>query len=415
MLSFRKTLGLAWIAAAAAILAGCDNSATSTEQQLGGASKNPSAAQKSGNSTASPSNGTSGDSGPILIGEYGSMTGSEATFGQSTHNGIVIAVEELNNAGGIKGRKVDVKTYDTEGKSQVAGTVVTRLVTDDKVAAVLGEVASSLSIAGGRVCQQYGVPMISPSSTNPQVTQIGDMIFRVCFLDPFQGYVCAKFARDNLKAEKVAILFDQAQAYSKGLKDDFAKSFKQLGGTVVTEQAFTGGDQDFSAQLTSIRDAKPDAVFLPSYYTDAGNVVLQARRLQITVPFIGGDGWDSAKLVEIGGKAMEGCFYSNHYHHGENRPEVQKFVATYQQKFGQEPDALAALGYDAALILFEAMKKSPSLGGKDLAAAIAATKGVPGVTGQITIDAERNATKPAVMIEIKNGKHEYVTTIAPPK
>lgn len=402
----QKAACFAWLVATTAILFGCDGSTNSTAAGGGTGAATPAA-------TAAPG-AAAAESSPIVIGEYGSMTGSEATFGQSTHNGIMIAVEELNAAGGIKGRKVEIKTYDTEGKSQVAGTVVTRLVTDDKVAAVLGEVASSLSIAGGRVCQQYGVPMISPSSTNPQVTKIGDMVFRVCFLDPFQGYVCAKFARDHLKAEKVALLFDQTQSYSKGLKDDFAKAFKELGGAVVTEQAFSGGDQDFSAQLTTIRDAKPDAIFLPSYYTDAGNVVLQARRLQITAPFIGGDGWDSAKLIEIGGKAVNGCYFSNHYHHEDQRPEVQKFVATYKSKHGQPPDALAALGYDAALILFDAMKKAPSLGGKDLAAGIAATKGVPGVTGLITIDAERNATKPAVMIEVKDGKLAYVTTIAPP-
>ena len=247
---------------------------------------------KSGGGATSAPGGASG-SGPILIGHYGSLTGSEATFGQSTDNGIKLAVKEANAAGGIKGRMIELKTYDDQGKSQEAGTAVTRLITDDKVVAVLGEVASSLSIAGGRVAQQYGVPMISPSSTNPQVTQIGDKIFRVCFLDPFQGWVEAKFARENLKAKNAAILYDQAQAYSKGLAQYFREAFTQMGGTITTEQAFTGGDQDFSAQLTTIRATNPDVILVPGYYTDVGNVSIQVRKLGIKAPLLGGDGWDS--------------------------------------------------------------------------------------------------------------------------
>jgi branched-chain amino acid transport system substrate-binding protein len=364
-----------------------------------------------GNGNSAPRG--SGDT--ILVGEFGSMTGSEATFGQSTHAGIMQAVEEFNAAGGINGKKIEVKSYDDEGKGQMAGTVVTRLVTDDKVVAVLGEVASNLSIAGGRVCQQYKIPMISPSSTNAQVTQIGNMIFRVCFLDPFQGYAGAKFARESLKANKVALLFDQGQSYSKGLKDDFAREFKSMGGTIATEQAFTGGDQDFSAQLNTIRGTNPDAIYLPAYYTDVGNVALQARKLGITVPLIGGDGWDSAKLVEIGGAAIEGCYYTNHYSHEEKRKEVQDFVNKYKAEHkGQVPDALAALGYDAAKLLFDAMKRAKSLEGPDLAAAIAESRDFNGVTGVFSIDKERNARKPAMIIEIKGGQHRYVTTIQPP-
>jgi branched-chain amino acid transport system substrate-binding protein len=296
----------------------------------------------------------------------------------------------------------------------VRGTAVTRLINQDKVVAVLGEVASSLSIAGGRVAQQYGVPMISPSSTNPQVTQIGDMIFRVCFIDPYQGYVGAKFARENLKAQKVAILYDQAQAYSKGLKDDFSKSFTQLGGSIATEQAYTGGDQDFSAQLTSIRATRPDVIYVPGYYTDVGNIALQARKLGIKAPLLGGDGWDSAKLGEIGGAAIEGSYYSNHYSPEEQRPAVQEFVKKYQARFGAVPDGLAALGYDAAKILFDAMQRAPSLGGKDLARAIAETRNFQAVTGVISIDDKRNARKQAVIVQMKGGKPSYVATVPPP-
>jgi branched-chain amino acid transport system substrate-binding protein len=351
----------------------------------------------------------------ILIGHFGSMTGSEATFGQSTDNGIRLAIKEVNAAGGVLGKKIDLKTYDDQGKGQEAGTAVTRLITSDKVVAVLGEVASSLSIAGGRVAQQYGVPMISPSSTNPQVTEIGDMVFRVCFLDPVQGWVAAKFARENLKAAKAAILYDQGQAYSKGLMDAFDKAFKELGGTITTVQAYTGGDQDFSAQLTTIRQTSPDVIFVPGYYTDAGNVSIQVRKLGLTAPLLGGDGWDSVKLAEIGGSSIEGSYFTNHYSHQNPAPQVQNFVAKYKADYGQTPDGLAALGYDAARLLFDAMNRSGALDGKSLAAAIAATKDFPGVTGTITIDAQRNAQKAAVVLEMKNGVPAYVTTIEPPK
>lgn len=349
----------------------------------------------------------------ILIGEFGSLTGSEATFGQSTHNGIMLAVEEQNASGGIKGKKIAVKTYDDQGKSQEAGTAVTRLITEDKVVAILGEVASSLSIAGGEVAQRYGVPMISPSSTNPRVTTIGNMIFRVCFIDPFQGYVVAKFARENLKATKAAVLYDQAQAYSKGLNDDFKKWFVQLGGTLVSEQAYGGGDQDFNAQLSNIRDKKPDVIFIPGYYTDVGNIALQARKLGIKQPLLGGDGWDSEQLPKIAGAAIDGSYYSNHYSHEDKRPAVQDFVSKYQKKYQAVPDGLAAMGYDAAKLLFDAMTRAPTLGSKDLAAAIASTQNFPGVTGTISMDENRNAKKPAVVLKIEKGKPRYAATIDP--
>jgi len=365
-----------------------------------------------GGSTSAPAGGGSG-SGTILVGHFGSMTGSEATFGQSTDNGIRLAVKEQNAAGGVKGRMIEIKTYDDQGKSQEAGTAVTRLITDDKVVAVLGEVASSLSLAGGRVAQQYGVPMISPSSTNPQVTQIGDKVFRVCFLDPFQGWVEAKFARETLKANTAAILYDQAQAYSKGLAQYFKEAFTQMGGTITTEQAFTGGDQDFSAQLTTIRQTNPDVLLVPGYYTDAGNISIQVRKLGIKAPMLGGDGWDSVKLAEIGKEAIEGSYFSNHYSFQEQRPEVQNFVSKYEAAHGQKPDGLAALGYDAARLLFDAMNRTASLDGATLAKAIAETKDFPGVTGKITIDPERNAKKSAVIVQMKGGIPVYVTTIEP--
>ena len=347
----------------------------------------------------------------IVIGEYGSMTGSEATFGVSTDNGIKLAVKEKNAAGGIKGKKIKLIAYDDQGKQQEAATAVTRLIQQDKVSALLGEVASSLSIAGGQVAQRNGVPMITPSSTNPQVTEIGDMIFRVCFIDPFQGYVGAKFATDK-GMKSAAVLYNRAQAYSSGLRGDFTKAFTSLGGKVTTEQAYSNGDNDFSAQLSAIRETKPDFIYIPGYYTEVVNIARQARKLGIAVPLIGGDGWDSEELKNAG-NALDGCFFSNHYSHEEKRPEVQEFVKKYQAEYGKIPDGLAAMGYDAAELLFNAMERSKSLKGQDLSDAIADTKDFPGVTGKITIDENHNAKKLAVVLGIKNGVPFYEATIQP--
>ena len=364
--------------------------------------------------------------GPIVIGEFGSMTGSEATFGQSTHEGLQLALDERNAhcnqdedkvqdpKCGVHGRPIKVVTLDDAGKSQEAGTAVTRLITEHHVLAIIGEVASSLSKAGGAVAQKYRIPMVSPSSTNESVTQIGNMISRVCFIDGFQGYVVARFARDNLKDQRVGILYDQQQAYSKGLAQEFDKAFRALGGTVTTMQAYTGGDVDLSAQLQSLKDTGPEAIFLPGYYTDAGNIARQARKLGITIPFLGGDGWDSEKLTEIGGDAIEGSYYANHYSADETRPAIQGFVVKYQAKYHKVPDGLAALGYDAALVLFDAMDRAKSLDGTELAEAIAATQHFPAVTGMITLDKNRNPVKSAVVLKIKAGKPHYEATVLPP-
>lgn len=365
--------------------------------------------------TGCPSS-TGGGGSTILVGEFGSMTGSEATFGKSTDLGIQLAVEECNAAGGINGKKIELKSYDDKGDPQEAQNCVMRLASEDHCVAILGEVASSLSKAGGQRAQKLHVPMISPSSTNPEVTQIGDMIFRVCFLDDFQGFVGAKFATETLKAKKAALLYDQKQAYSTGLKDDFKKAFTGMGGSICSEQAYSGGDQDFNAQLTAIRDAQPDVIYVPGYYTEVGNIALQCQKLGIKAPLLGGDGWDSPKLAEIGKDAIEGSYWSTHYSDEESRPEVQAFAAKFKKKNPDyPPDSLVALGYDAASLLFDAMKRAKSLEGADLAAAIAATKDFKGVTGIITIDANRNARKSAVVVQLKNKQPHYVATVEPPK
>ena len=359
--------------------------------------------------------GAKTDSGPteIVIGEFGSLTGTAATFGISTKNGIDIAIDEVNKAGGLLGKKVRVIVEDDQGKPEEAQTVVTKLVNKDQVIAVLGEVASSRTIAAAPVAQQNGIPMITPSSTNEKVTQIGDYIFRVCFLDPFQGYVTAKFATNTLKVKNVAILRDIKNDYSVGLAEAFAENLKKMGGNIVANESYSEGDTDFGAQLTSIKSKKPEAVFLPGYYTEVGLALRQAKKLGLTVPFIGGDGWDSAKLVEIGGDAVNGSYYANHLWVSDPNPTVQKFVEGYKTRFSATPDALAALAFDAANILFEAIKRANSTEGAKLRDAIAQTKDYPGITGTITLGPDRNAVKPAVILEVKDGKLVKVESIAP--
>jgi len=360
----------------------------------------------SGSGGAKPPEG-----GTIVIGHFASMTGPQATFGISTDQAIKLAIEDRNAKGGEKGKKIELVTIDDAGKQSEAVTAVTRLINDHKAVAILGEVASSLSLAGGPVAQKAKVPMISPSSTNPDVTDVGDYIFRVCFLDDFQGWVDAKFAKENLKATKAAIVYDQGQAYSSGLADNFDKAFKELGGSIVTKQAYTGGNLEITPQLQAIKSAGAEVVFLPGYYSDAGTIIRKAREAGITAPFLGGDGWDSEELPKIAGPAINGNYFSNHYLADEDREAVKNFVAKYKAKYGTTADGLAALGYDAALVLFDAMERAPSLSGKDLRDAIAATKDFPGVTGSITLDENRNAMKAAVMVEYKDGKQVMAARI----
>jgi branched-chain amino acid transport system substrate-binding protein len=353
----------------------------------------------------------------ILIGHVGSLTGSEASFGTSTENGIQLAIEEINARGGIKGKRVAVKTYDDQGKPEEAAVAATRLITQDKVTVLLGEVASSRSLAMAPIADANHVPQITPTSTNPRVTKDGDVtrpyVFRVCFIDPFQGTVMAKFARENLKLKRVAILRDVGSDYSVGLADFFKKKFEELGGTIVNDQSFKAGDQDFKAQLTTIKGKKPEMIYVPGYYTDVALVARQARELGIKVPLGGGDGWDSAKLYEIAQGALDGSYFSNHYTDENPDPLIQNFVKRYKEKFGGTPDSMAALGYDAAHVAFDAMLRAADLSGPAVRDAIATTRNFPGVGGTITIDADHNAVKSAVVLGIEKNKSKFVAAVNP--
>jgi branched-chain amino acid transport system substrate-binding protein len=348
---------------------------------------------------------------PIKVGHYASLTGDTATFGRSTDRGIRMKIDEVNAKGGVLGRPLELITEDDRSVTEEARTTAQKLLQRDEVVALLGEVASSRSLAAAPEAQRAKVPMISPASTNPKVTEVGDYIFRACFIDPFQGAVMAKFARDTLGAKKVAILLDFKQDYSVGLADFFRKTFTEQGGEIVADERYTSGDIEFRAQLTKIRATNPDAIFVPGYYTEVGLIAKQARELGIEAPLLGGDGWDSTKTLEIGGKAVEGNYFSNHYAADSDRPQVREFVEAYRQRYGEVPDAMAVLGYDAAGILVDALARGGTTEGPKLRDAIAATRDYPGVSGSITIDPQRNARKDAVVIEIKDGAFRYKQTV----
>lgn len=357
---------------------------------------------------------TSGSSsGPILVGYYGDLSGRTSSFGQSTKNGVEMAADEINKAGGINGRLIQIITEDDQGEPNKAATVVTKLINQDRVHALLGEVASSNSLAAAPKAQEAKVPMISPSSTNPAVTQVGDYIFRVCFIDPFQGEVMAKFAANNLKAKRAAVLYDFNSDYSRGLYQFFKLSFTQLGGEIVAERSYTQGDRDFSGQLTAIRSANPEVIYVPGYYGEVGVIANQTKQLGIKVPLLGGDGWDAPQLWELGGASLNGNYISNHYSVDDPSPAIQKFVADYKGRYQVLPDALAALGYDSMKVLADAIKRAGGTESAKLRDAIAQTQNFPGVTGSISINQERNAVKPAVVLKLQDSKFVYETTIYP--
>jgi branched-chain amino acid transport system substrate-binding protein len=345
--------------------------------------------------------GAAGDK--VKIGVFMSMTGDTANFGISSTNGIKMAADEANAAGGINGKQIELDVQDDRSDPSEAATIVTKFVTQDGVHAILGEVASSRSIAAAPIAQNAKIPMLTPSSTNPEVTKKGDYIFRSCFIDPVQGAAIAQFAAKTLGKKRAGIMVDRKNDYSTGLEKFISATFTKLGGEMVITQSYQAGDQDFNAQLTSIKGSNPDVIFVPGYYGDVALIAKQARDKGITVPFVGGDGWDATQLYGIGGKALNGSFFSNHYSPYDTDPQVEKFVKDYKARYGSIPDALAATAYDAARIMFDAIKRANSLDGKAIRDALAATKDFPGVTGKVTFNENRDAVKPIIMIEIKDG------------
>lgn len=353
--------------------------------------------------------------GRILIGEYASLTGNTADFGKSSHEGLLLAVKEINADGGVDvgGKKmpIEVITEDDKSDQTEANNAVQKLISRDKVVAVIGEVASSRSFAGAQICQKEKIPMLSPASTNPGVTKTGDYIFRICFTDDFQGPVLAKFAQ-NQGWKKVAVLTDIAQDYSKGLAGPFKETFQKGGGQIVAEEAYKTNDADFRAQLLTLQKANPDAVFLPGYYTEVGLILKQARQMGFNVPFFGGDGWDSPSTFQLG-DIVANCYFANHYSSDDPRPYVQEFVKKYEAEYQHTPDAMAILGYDAGRVMADAISRAGKVDPKAIRDALAETRDFPGASGVITIDEHRNAIKPLVIVAVDHGKTKTVDTIQP--
>jgi branched-chain amino acid transport system substrate-binding protein len=362
------------------------------------------------------STGSGRTTGDIAVGLYASLTGDGASFGQSSREGAELAVAEINGGAGLLGgRKLHLLVEDDQSKPEEASNAVTKLITQDKVVAVIGEVASRRSLAAAPVAQRYKVPMITPASTNERVTEAGDFVFRVCFIDPFQGEVLAKFAYNDLKARRVGILKDIQQDYSVGLTDSITQHFTALGGTVLPVVSYSSGDSDFRAILTQLRQQRPDAIFATGYYSEAAIIVRQARELGMKMPILGGDGWVGDPLKN-GREALANTYISNHYSGDNPSPVVQNFEKAYRAKFGRPPDSIAALAYDAIKVLADAVTRAGSTDGQKVRDALA-TADVEGVTGRLKMNAQRNVDKPAVVQEVTyaNGevKFVYKTTVNP--
>ena len=351
----------------------------------------------------------------VRLGAFMSLSGDTAQYGISALNGIRMAVDEANAAGGIKGMRVDLIVRDTRSDTFETNAVVERLAREEGVHALLGEVVSSRSLAAARVAQRERVPMLTPSATSPEVTQVGDYVFRSCYTDTFQGVALARFAIGSLGALRAALLVDRDQRYSVELARLLREDFEGRGGAVVAVQEYPGGETDFSVQLAEVGAAQPDVIFVPGYYSEVGLIARQARALGLNVPLVGGDGWDSPRLMQIGGEALSGGFFSTHFSAEDPDPQVQRFVADYRRLFGSAPDSFSATAYDAARIMLAAIERAPTLDRAAVRDSLAATRDFPGVTGAVTFNPERNALKPVVVVRIGAGGRQTVEAHVTPE
>jgi branched-chain amino acid transport system substrate-binding protein len=354
------------------------------------------------------------DRATINIGFFGDLTGPTFNFGLSAKNGVLMAADEINQGGGINGRQIDIVIEDDKGSPEEAAKATGKLIDRYHVIAIIGAGASGNSLASAPKAQAAHVPLIAPSSTNPAVTKSGDYIFRACFIDAFQGEVMARFAVNTLKAKRAAIMLDFNSPYSRGLTDFFEFSFTKLGGEIVAKRSYMQGDADYRGQLSAIKAANPDVIYIPGYYGDVAIIAKQVRQLGLTVPLLGADGWDAPELWELGGDTLNGSYISNHYSADDPSETIQKFVHSYRQRYGNlTPDAHAALAYDAVRFLAEAIQRAGTTDESKLRDALAETKNFAGVTGIISMDKDRNAVKPAVVLKLEDLKYIYQETIQP--
>jgi branched-chain amino acid transport system substrate-binding protein len=351
--------------------------------------------------------------GPIRVGVVAPRGGVDASFGTSLIRGVELAVVQQNAGGGIAGRAIELVVGDSRSSPLEATRATEKVISIDRAVAVIGDVSSGVSMAAAAIAQEAGIPIIAPAATNPRLTLIGDRVFRTCFVDPFQGYALARFARDHLNAKRIAILVDDSQPYSRDLGASLQTELEALGVTVTTMQSYTPSVLDLSEQLRAIKASRPAAVMVAGYYKEGIHILRQARRAGLRMPFLAGDGWESAELIAAAGAAADNVYYSTHFAADDPRVEARSLAAEYHKLFGIQPDAIAALGYDAARVLFDAMSRSPTLTGTDIANALLGTVAHPGATGAITMGADREARKPAAIVRIRRGVPTFVRSIQP--
>jgi branched-chain amino acid transport system substrate-binding protein len=354
----------------------------------------------------------------IRIGANVELTGGVANFGKQTLNGFQLAIKQANEGGGVLGKKIVLVLADNKSEPAEATNATTKLITQDKVTVVMGPIVSSNVLATVQVAQDNKVLVMAPTGTNEKITfdngKVRPFAFRACFIDPFQGRVMANYATKSLQAKTAVIYIDSSSDYSKGVAAAFEETFVKNGGKILGKEAFLQKDQDFKATLTKIKAMKADTIFIPAYYEEVGKIVKQSRELGITAPLLGTDGWDDPKVVEIAGKeALNNTFFSNHYSSQDNDPNVRKFVEAYTKEYNQEPSAMAALGYDAGLMLIDAIKRANSTDSVKIKEALEQTKNLQVSTGIVTIDSNHNPIKSAVVIEMKDGKQVFKEKINP--
>jgi len=392
----KKLLALALSATLAVSFTGCQNSTASSTD-----------------SSAAASSAASEASGEIKIGAVLPLSGSVAAFGQSGQKALQLLEEQVNSSGGVNGQNVKFIFADDEGKPATAATVGQKLINSEKVVGIVGPLTSNCALSLAPIAQQYSVPMVTGTGTNEKITQTGDYIFRTCFIDPFQGQVVAKLASTDLKAQTAAMLYDNGNDYSKGLAENFQKSFEEAGGTIVSSETYLTGDKDFNAQLTKIAATNPDVLFLPDYYSTVAVIAKQARSAGIEATLLGGDGWDSADLFSIGGEAVDGAYFSNHYSPDDTADEVVEFIKAFKEKYNDEiPDAMAALNYDAGKVLIQSIEKAGSTDAAAIQKALTEYDGTV-VSGHIQFDENRDAVKAAVIIKTEDGKETFYTKVEP--
>jgi len=340
----------------------------------------------------------------INIGAFLSLTGATSAYGISASNAIKLAAEQANSSGGIDGKQIQIDIEDDHSNTQEVPDIVNHLIKEHKVHALIAEPVSTRAMLAAPIAQQNQIVMISSASVKPELTMQGDYIFRACFISSTEGDAIAKFALDHLKAKSAAIILDDKNDYAVVLAGFFVDSFKKRGGQIVSEQKYASNATDLSAQMNAIKTAAPDIVFAPGFYTTAPIVAREVKKTGIKSTLIGSDGWDSPNLLDTGSEPFEGVYFANHFFAGSDDPLVKKFVADYRAKYGVEPDAGAATAYDAARMLFDALKRSKSTESAGIRNALAQTKDFPGVTGKITLDSNRNAQVPVYMLRIEGGK-----------